>query len=495
MTKDVGIPPPGAPSSEADAPSGQRIAAQEIVVEPAGFAAADLYQRREKIFTRNVSGRFQRLRLYTGWPLLLGYFLTPWLQWGDRQAVLFDLPTRQFHVFGVTFWPQDLMLLAWLLIIAAFSLFLFTTLVGRLWCGYTCPQTVWTSIFMWVEQITEGTRNQRIRLDRDPWSFTKLRKRGAKHILWLCCALCTGLAFVGYFAPIRELVPGLIGFSLSGWALFWILFFALATYINAGWMREQVCIHLCPYARFQSVMFDRDTLTVCYDRGRGEPRGSRKIGADPQAAGLGDCINCQMCVQVCPTGIDIRNGLQYQCIGCAHCIDACDQVMDKMGYQRGLIRYATERSLEGGAIRMLRPKSIGYALALLVMAGLFTITLLGRTPLELDVLRDRNQLYTQAPGGQIRNSYTLKILNMDQVEHSCVVSISGLRGASFAPNKPVQIAPGEVFNMPITVDVNPDVLTTEVQEIRFSICTPGNNQLCVSEVSRFLGPPPLLPKN
>ena len=321
-----------------------------------GFAPVDLYQKREKIFTRSISGRFQRIRALSGWPFLLGYLLLPWLMWHGRQAVLFDLPARKFYVFGVTFWPQDFMLLTGLLIIAAFALFTLTSVVGRVWCGYTCPQTVWTAIFMWAEQFAEGPRHVRMKLDQAPWSFTKLRKRVLKHGMWIGWALLTGVTFVGYFMPIRELTGAALTLHLSGWALFWTAFFTAATYFNAGWLREQVCIYMCPYARFQSAMFDKDTLMVSYDAARGEPRGSRKRDADPAALGLGDCIDCTLCVQVCPTGIDIRNGLQYQCIGCAHCVDACDEVMTTVGYAPGLIRYTTEHAMGGVRSHILRPR-------------------------------------------------------------------------------------------------------------------------------------------
>jgi len=283
--------------------SDDRIPAQEFA--PAEVGELDLYQKRERIYTRKVEGFFQRLRLYTGWPLLLLYFGLPWLQWEGHQAIWFDLPGRKFNIFGLTLWPQDFPLLAWLLMIAAFSLFTVTVFAGRVWCGYTCPQTVWTSIFMWAEQVTEGTRNQRIRLDQGPWNANKLWRKSAKHAMWLGFAALTGVTFIGYFSPIRQLVVDLPTGGASGWAWAWTTFFTLATYINAGWMREQVCMYMCPYARFQSVMFDHDTLIVSYDGRRGEPRGSRKRGQDPRAVGLGDCIDCELCVQVCPTGIDV----------------------------------------------------------------------------------------------------------------------------------------------------------------------------------------------
>ena len=276
--------------------------------ELVGFAPVDLYQKREKIITRHVSGKYQKLRFFTGWPMLLAYFGTPWLEWGDRQAVLLDLPARQFHIFFLNIWPQDLWLLGWLLMIAAFALFTVTNIVGRLWCGYTCPQTVWTAIYMWIEQKTEGTRHQRVRLDAEPWSISKLKKRTLKHSMWLGFAFLTAFSFVGYFTPIRELTIDFITLNVAAidsWTMFWLAFFTAATYINAGWMREQICIYMCPYARFQSAMIDRDTLIVSYDPDRGEPRSSRKRGATA-GEGAGDCIDCQLCVQVCPTGIDIR---------------------------------------------------------------------------------------------------------------------------------------------------------------------------------------------
>ncbi len=319
----------------------EQINVQEFA--PAEVAEIDLYQKREKIYTRKIEGFFQRVRLYTGWPLLIGYFLLPWLDWGNRQSVLFDLPARKFHVLWLTFWPQDMSMLAWVLIIAAFGLFAVTNLAGRVWCGYTCPQTVWTAMFMWIEQKTEGSRNQRIKLDQASWSLNKCRKKFLKHSMWLGLAFFTGLTFVGYFSPIRQLSLDVLQLSVHPMAAFWIAFFTLATYGNAGWMREQVCKYMCPYARFQSAMFDPDTLIISYDRDRGEPRGSRKRTEKSGDIGMGNCVDCQLCVQVCPTGIDIRNGLQYECIGCALCVDACNSVMKKMQYPQGLIRYTTEK--------------------------------------------------------------------------------------------------------------------------------------------------------
>jgi cytochrome c oxidase accessory protein FixG len=452
-----------------------------------GFAERDLYQRREKIYTRFVGGFFQRLRFLTGWPLLAGYFLLPWLSWDGRQAVLFDLPARQFHIFTLTFWPQDFWLLGWLLIIAAFALFTFTTLVGRIWCGYTCPQTVWTAIFMWIEQVTEGQRHQRIRLDQAPWSFEKLRKRGMKHAMWLTVALLTGLTFVGYFAPIRELTVDLVTLQAHPWANFWVAFFTVATYVNAGWMREQVCIYMCPYARFQSVMFDPDTLIVSYDAGRGEPRGARKRNERP--ADLGDCIDCTLCVQVCPTGIDIRDGLQYECIGCAQCIDACNQVMDKMGYPQGLIRYTTEHELQGGRTRWLRPRAVGYAIALLVMIGALSYALATRSALEVSVLRDRGELFQREAPDLIVNHYRLRILNKTQRDMSAEVRVEAAVPVIDSIEAAIALLPGEQLDLPLELRVaQPDLVGPSVP-VTITVCDTFSGR-CNRERTTFIGGTP-----
>jgi cytochrome c oxidase accessory protein FixG len=459
---------------------------QEQPIRLEGFAERDLYQRREKIFTRFVGGFYQRLRFFTGWPLLAGYFLLPWVQWDGRQAVLFDLPARQFHIFELTFWPQDFWLLGWLLIIAAFALFTFTTLVGRIWCGYTCPQTVWTAIFMWCEQVAEGERHQRIRLDQAPLSFEKFRKRTFKHAMWLGVAVLTGLSFVGYFTPIRELTVDLVTFDAHPWATFWVVFFTGATYVNAGWMREQVCIYMCPYARFQSAMFDADTLIVSYDAGRGEPRGPRKRGPKPEE--MGDCIDCTLCVQVCPTGIDIRDGLQYECIGCAHCIDACNQVMDKMGYPQGLIRYTTETELAGGRTHWLRFRSVGYGIALPVMCTAFTYALVTRSVMEVDVLRERGELY-QVVDGSIANRYRLRVLNKTQTPATMSLAAESPLPVAMTPNAPVTLAPGELLDLPLSLSVPADAVTTPNAPVTIRLCNTDTGR-CDAEQTRFLGPTP-----
>jgi cytochrome c oxidase accessory protein FixG len=457
-------------------------------VAPAEVGEIDLYQRREKIYTRKIEGFYQRVRLFTGWPLLLGYLLLPWISWNGRQSVLFNLPERKFDILGLTFWPQDFPMLAFLLIIAAFSLFAVTTFAGRVWCGYTCPQTVWTSIFMWLEQFTEGSRNQRVKLDKAPWSLEKLCRKIAKHGSWLFVGFITGFTFVGYFYPIRELLPDLLSLDLPTWPLLWVIFFTLATYINAGWMREQVCKYMCPYARFQSVMFDHDTLIVSYDSGRGEPRGSRKRDADRQALNLGDCIDCELCVQVCPTGIDIRKGLQYECIGCALCIDACNSVMDKMAYPRGLIRYTSERELQGARTHWLRPRIIGYVAVLSVMVGVFWYTMLSRVPLELTAIRDRNHLFVTTDTGAIENIYTLQLVNMDREMHEFEISISGVEGASIVGETLHTLDGGEVRSITLRVHAQPEQLELPNSELRFTAVATDTPALQVSTESRFMKP-------
>lgn len=437
------------PQSGSAEPDPDRIPVEEFA--PAEVSEIDLYEKREKIYTRKIEGFYQRLRTLTGWPLLAGFFLMPWLDWDGRQAVLFDLPARQFHVLGFTFWPQDLSMLAWVLIIAAFGLFAVTNLAGRVWCGYSCPQTVWTSMFMWIEQKVEGSRNQRIKLDAAPWNLSKAGKKSVKFSLWLALAFYTGFTFVGYFTPIHELGYDFYRLDVNPWAAVWVGIFTLLTFLNAGWMREQVCQYMCPYARFQSAMFDPDTLIISYDSHRGEPRGSRKRHEDPAERGLGDCIDCQLCVQVCPTGIDIRDGLQYQCIGCALCIDACNSVMDKMGYPAGLIRYTTENSLDGKPSRIMRPRLIGYIVAVIVMTGLLGYKILDRDSLELSVLRDRQSLFVENNQGGIDNIYTIKVGNKTQQAHRYQLSVSAPVDLQWLGAQEVEVLSGEVVELPVTL--------------------------------------------
>jgi cytochrome c oxidase accessory protein FixG len=398
-------------------------------VEVLPHAAVDepLYEVRQKIYPRAVTGAFARWRLALVIATQIVFYGTPWLEWNGRQAVLFDLGARKFYVFGLVLWPQDFIYLTLILVISALSLFLFTAVGGRLWCGYACPQTVYTEIFLWIERKIEGDRARRMKRDAAPLSLEKIGVKAAKHASWIALSLWTGFTFVAYFTPARELAPEASGLSFGPWETFWVLFYGFATYGNAGWMREQVCKYMCPYARFQSAMFDPDTLVISYDTARGEPRGGRSRASDPKAKGLGDCVDCGICVQVCPTGIDIRKGLQYECIGCAACIDGCDQVMKKMGYAPGLIRYSTENALRnrwglGQTLkRVARPRVLVYT-AILCTLVLGTVAALWlRTPLKVDVIRDRGSLSREVEEGAIENVYRLQIMNAS--ESPCVFHI------------------------------------------------------------------------
>jgi cytochrome c oxidase accessory protein FixG len=448
-----------------------------------------LYAAREKIYPREIHGRFQRLRVGVVWLLLGLYYGLPWLRWDGRQAVLFDLPARKFHIFAVTLWPQDFYFLTWLLVIAALSLFFFTALAGRLWCGYACPQTVWTEVFIWLERMVEGSRSQQIKLARAPWTLDKVLRKSAKQALWIGFALWTGFTFVGYFTPITELAAGAMQFTLGSWETFWVLFYGGATYLNAGFMREQVCKYMCPYARFQSAMFDRDTLVITYDQRRGDPRGARRRGTDYRAQGLGDCIDCTMCVQACPTGIDIRKGLQYDCIACAACVDACDEVMDKVGYPRGLIRYDTQRRLDGdGDTRLLRPRTIVYGLLLATLVIGFLFALATRNVVGVEVLRDRNALYRERADGLIENVYNVKILNKDRVAHDFVIEASGLPGLQVDHDAgTVHVGPGEVSSVPVRLRVPRSALRGSA-DIDVSIRTAGERSHGAHDKARFLAP-------
>ena len=453
------------------------------------------YEARRKIYPRETDGRFQRLRNLAVWVLLGLYYVLPWITWDGRQSVLFDLPARKFYIFGLVFWPQDFFYLTWLLIILGLSLFFFTALAGRLFCGYACPQTVWTEVFMWIERKFEGDRNRRIKLDKSPWNVEKLLRKGGKHLAWVLLALWTGFTFVGFFTPIHELWGKVVHFSTGPWETFWVLFYSFATWGNAGFMREQVCKYMCPYARFQSAMFDRDTLIIAYDTGRGEPRGARARNADYRAKGLGDCIDCKACVQVCPTGIDIREGLQYECIACAACIDACDAVMDKMNYPRGLVRYTSQHAMEGATAHVVRPRMIVYGALLAALVVGFAVSISLRTPVGLDVMRDRNALYRTLPDGSIENVYLLRILNKDTAPHTYVVSASGLPGIALEAGETAgagdgarhRVGPGEVYSLPVRVRV-PRGAASGSHEILFEVAAEDLPRLRASRDARFLGP-------
>ena len=499
------------------------------------------YVSEGKIYPREVSGRLDRLRKLAVFWLLGMFYVFPWLQWDGRQAVLFDLPARQFHVFGLTFWPQDFVFLALLLIIAAMALFFFTALAGRLFCGYACPQTVWTEVFLWIEQWTEGTRNQRMKLDAGPWTREKVLRKTAKHTLWVVLALWTGFPFVGFFTPIVDLGARLPRLEWGGWEIFWVLFYALATWGNAGFLREQVCKYMCPYARFQSAMFDRNTLIIAYDPMRGEPRGPRKRGLGsvlqrgrglldkitaydyvfraaqhPTAAdnrahargtitfdgeldtraeplpkfepdALGDCIDCTICVQVCPTGIDIRNGLQYECIACGACIDACDDVMDKMGFERGLIRYTTQNAIDGKPSRVMRPRIMIYGTILLALVLAWAWGVGTRSPLIAEVLRDRNALYRETAAG-VENGYTLKLINKGDARGEYNIAIeSGLEGLQLGADDTVSLDAQQVLSLPLTISAPAGI--TGRHDIMF-VVESVDGQVRQEVDSSFFGPMP-----
>ena len=435
---------------------------------PIDVIEQSLYEIRRKIYPRSVSGLFARWRLILVFATQLLFYGLPWISWNDRQAVLFDLIQRKFYIFGLVLWPQDVIYLTLLLILSALALFLFTAIAGRLFCGYACPQTVYTEIFMWIERKVEGDRFARIRLDGEewPWGIRKWRLKITKHFLWFLIAFWTGFTFIGYFTPIETLSASILHLSLGPWQTFWLCFYCFATWGNAGFMREQVCKYMCPYARFQSVMVDKDTFLVTYDKVRGEPRGSRNKSADHTTLGLGDCVDCSICVQVCPTGIDIRDGLQYMCIGCGACIDACDQVMEKVDYPKGLIRYTTERAIEEketnqNALRhILRPRVLIYIAFITVLTSAFLISLLTRNPLRVDVMRDRGALAREVDGVRIENIYRIQIMNASENKMNVQLKASGLSDLRILNSQGellTEVAVGPASNLLIPIKVSTTV--------------------------------------
>ncbi|MGD8174691.1 cytochrome c oxidase accessory protein CcoG [Marinimicrobium sp. ARAG 43.8] len=453
-----------------------------------GIRYVNLYEADNKVYMRRVKGFYQRLRRYTGIPLLAAFALMPWLVIDGRPAMLFDLSERRFHILWLSFGPQDGMFLAWLLIIAAFLLFTVTVLVGRVWCGFTCPQTVWTQMFVWAEFQCEGDRNKRIKLDAQPWGPEKIVRKGTKHFLWLLIAALTAITFVGYFYPVRELIVALVTLDIHPAAAFWVFFFTAATYMNAGFMREQVCKYMCPYARFQSVMYDKDTLTVFYNYRRGEPRGPRKPNEDVQEKGLGDCIDCSWCVQVCPVDIDIRDGLQPDCIDCGLCVDACNTVMDRMNYPRGLISFTTEDAIEKGKTQVFRPRLLAYGAVLLVMIGVFAYALTTRQPVGLDVLRDRGTRMYRISGPEVENVYTLKINNKDRETHIYDVTVSGDYPFELEGYRPLPVEEGEILTIPVRVAVPRSDLDTVKAAITLRVQAREKPEIFTEHSTTFIGP-------
>ncbi len=475
---------------------------KEQLAKPADVVEQPLYEVRKEIYARAVSGWFAGWRWGLVFLTQLIYYGGPWLTWNGRQAVLFDLVARKFYIFGIVFWPQDFIYLTALLVISALALFLFTAVAGRLWCGYACPQTVYTEIFMWIERKVEGDRWARMRLDQQPLSARKFGRKLTKHGLWVALSLWTGFTFVGYFTPIHQLwaeIGAVTGLAAAGsapalgpWETFWVLFYGFATYGNAGWMREQVCKYMCPYARFQSAMFDPDTLIITYDGERGEPRGSRARGADPKQRGLGDCVDCQICVQVCPTGIDIRNGLQYECIGCAACIDGCNQVMARMGYAKGLIRYTTENALANKLgtrqilARTLRPRVLIYTAVLWAVIFAIGITLYVRVPLKVDVIRDRVNLAREVDGRWVENIYRLQIMNTAETPRRFAIRASGVQTLAVAEGEAIEIPGATTRMVPVRLRVDMGRVPAGSHKIEFEVTAQDDAGVAARERSIFL---------
>jgi len=469
-----------------------------------------LYASQDKIYPRSVSGFFTSWRWVMIWATQIFFYGVPWLNWGSRQALLFDLEAKRFYIFNLVFYPQDLIYLTAILIISALSLFLFTAIAGRLWCGYACPQTVYTEIFIWMERKIEGDRAARMKLDAAPMSANKAFRKTAKQVAWIVFALWTGFTFVGYFTPIRELATEVMTYSLGPWETFWILFYGFATYGNAGYMREQVCKYMCPYARFQSAMFDDDTLIVTYDEARGEPRGSRSRKAEVnQAKGtnkqLGACIDCTLCVQVCPTGIDIRDGLQYECIGCGACADVCDTVMDKMGYERGLVKYSTQNAVtkhwshQQMIQRIFRPRVLIYSAVLLALIVAVVASLWLRTPFRVNVMRD-GVMARLSDDGKIENVYRLQIMNGTETTQHYVLNVTGLEDVEIETEatkdvegddehhlKSIEVKPAESRSVIVDLKIPDGTLDSGSHKIKFEIQSLEGQQT-VTEKSVFLVP-------
>jgi cytochrome c oxidase accessory protein FixG len=464
----------------------QHIPIKNIKIHGSKNTGKERYKPGDQIYVRKQKGFFQRLRQRMNLVYFAFFLLLPWLQYDGHQAVLFDISEQRFTLWSLTLWPQDLTLLAWLFILAAFLLFFVTTFVGRVWCGYMCPQTVWTFIFIWFEEKIEGTANQRRKLDQQPNNANKVLRKLAKHGAWLIFSLLTAMTFAGYFSPMQALFVDVFTLNTTMVMAGVLAFFTFATYGNAGWMRETMCLHMCPYSRFQSAMFDKDTVTVTYDSKRGESRGARGRKQDPKALGLGDCIDCNLCVEVCPTGIDIRNGLQYECINCGACVDACNSVMDKMRYPQGLIRYTTEHELKGKKEHKVRSKLVGYALLLVVMSTMLVLEIVNRVPLSLDISRDRKELAKENFNGDIENVYTLKILNMSQTDNTYKLSVRGIENTKWHGKQQVTVKAATVYTLPISVSVDPYELEQFMTDIIFTVEQVGtNNEVKIEQESRF----------
>ncbi len=441
-----------------------RIGAATPVVETVEAEAVNSPQRRElyasrvKVHPKRVKGSFRSIKWIVMLITLAIYYFAPWIRW-DRgpnapdQAILLDFPGRRFYFFFIEIWPQEVYYITGLLMLAAFGLFLVTSLAGRVWCGYTCPQTVWTDLFVTVERWVEGDRNARMKLDRAPWTAGKLRKRLVKHVIWIAIAVATGGAWVFYFADAPTLAVQLATFEAPMIAYLFIAIFTGTTYLLGGLAREQVCTYMCPWPRIQGAMFDEDSLLVSYRPYRGEPRGKHKRGQSWE--GRGHCIDCNQCVAVCPMGIDIRDGPQLECIQCALCIDACNSVMKKIELPSGLISYDTYRNLEAAAsggkarLRLLRPRVLIYVALLVFVSAVMLVAFLTRSDLDMTVLRDRNPLFVTLSDGTIRNGYEIKVLNKAHDERRFRLEIEGLEAPVLSAVGQTEASEGAlVFTVP-----------------------------------------------
>lgn len=472
--------------------SDQKPTSIPVIKDASGEKEVSLYAVHEKIYPRAVTGYFNYWRIALVVLTQVIFYGLPWLGWNERQAVLFDLGARKFYLFDMVFWPQDFIWFAVLLILSALALFMFTAIAGRLWCGYACPQTVYTELFMWIENWIEGDYKKQQKLNVQPWNGEKIIRRGGKHVAWIVLSLWTGFTFVGYFTPIALLWQEMLVFNFGPWESFWIFFYGLMTWGFAGFMREQVCKYMCPYARFQSAMFDTDTLIITYDYKRGESRGTRRKGSDYQSQGLGDCVDCGICVQACPTGIDIRNGLQYMCIGCAACIDACDQVMEKMNYPKGLIRYSTQNAIDGvypdSQIKkhVFRPRTVFYITVFAIITLVFLWTLAMRVPMRADVIRDRLMLSRDIGNGQIENLYQLRIINMEARPHQYSIKAGGIAGLQVTTGQSVTVAPLSTVNHNVVLRADQVNLKRPSQPVMFIIQAQEDSGILREAKSSFL---------
>ncbi|WP_265942821.1 cytochrome c oxidase accessory protein CcoG [Dechloromonas sp. A34] len=436
-------------------------------------AKLELYRKKGKIHAKAVDGRFNTLRWTMVWLTQIVFYGACWLEWevggASRQAVLFDIAHEKLYLFGLVLWPQDALLLAIALIIAALGLFFVTALAGRLFCGFVCPQTVYTSIFVWIETKIEGDHLARLKLDQSPMTTRKLALKSLKHGIWLAIAGWTAITFVGYFSPIRDLLAALPRLDIGPWEGFWLIFYGAFTYVQAGLAREAVCQHMCPYARFQGVMFDPATRNVAYDSRRGEPRHGRLNNATS-----GDCIDCGICVEVCPTGIDIRHGLQYQCINCGLCIDACDQVMTRTGAPTGLIRFASAAELAGPAVgdkANLRPRIAVYIAMLTAFSALGAWSIDRRPPFLVDVIRDRGALHREMPDGRIENAYTLKLMNLTDTPQELSIDPEGMAGLEVIGQRSFPVAAGSINPVHLTLSAPGDCILSGLQPITLRVST------------------------